>query len=136
MGKLFSNGHLNHEPNKRLTKTSSLFGYLRAIIILVSLPSFVFGQKVPEKYALLVGVTGNAKPELNTGLKFPEMDATALGMALRAVDLLLGDQATKPNIEKKLRSFSRRGSNQGVVFVGLCGHGTEFVESKKSYFCP
>jgi len=39
-----------------------MFGYLGAIVILVSLPSFVFGQKVPEKYALLVGVTDYPRP--------------------------------------------------------------------------
>jgi len=97
-------------------------------------------QDAPEKYALLIGVTNYAKPELNTGLKFPEKDAEALAEILKAsgfqVELLLGRQATKRAIDSKLASFSDRGKHEGVIFVAMCGHGTEFSETKKSYFCP
>jgi formylglycine-generating enzyme required for sulfatase activity len=97
-------------------------------------------EPLPDKYALLVGVTNYARPELNTGLKFPEKDASDIAALLRAagfqVDLLLGKQATKAAIKARLGTFSQRGKNDGVIFVGLFGHGTEFADTKHSYFCP
>ncbi len=108
--------------------------------MLASVHTSLRAQDQPEKYGLLVGVTNYEKPELNTGLKYPEKDAEALAAILRTadykVDLLLGEEATAIAIRAKLGDFSKRGGNKGVVFVALCGHGTEFADTKRSYFCP
>ncbi len=94
-----------------------------------------------EKYALLVAV---AKYERNDSsfpsLVYPEQDARELKKLLQSsgyhVEILLREQAKLEEIKKKLREFNLRGRDQGVVLVGLFGHGIEFSETKKSYFCP
>ena len=94
----------------------------------------------PDRYALVVGVTTYDKPELNTGLKYPENDASELAKLFRSqgysVDLLLGPEATCQAIRDRLATFPKRGANGGVIFVSLCGHGTEQSDTKQSFFCP
>ncbi len=129
--------HMRH-PIIPMNSTST--SLLLLLLVLAMTHSPVLAQEQPDKYALLVGVRNYEKPELNTGLKYPEKDAEALATILHAagyeVDLLLGKQATARAIRAKLEGFSNHGGNKGVVFVALCGHGTEFADTKRSYFCP
>src|SRR4051794_41136520 len=85
----------------------------------------------PKKYALLIGVTkcehsGMNQPE---PLKYPEEDAKALGAVLKSggyqVALLLGKQATRKAIQAQLDGLKQQAEAEGVVLVGLFGHGVE-----------
>ena len=111
-----------------------------AILLGVS-GSVVAQDEKPQKYALLIGVKQYEHPEINEQkLAYPEVDAEALRDLLvqsgYEIDLLLGKKATYANIQNKLEGISAKGGNDGVVVVGLFGHGIEFDQSKKSYFCP
>jgi hypothetical protein len=88
----------------------------------------------PQKYALLIGVTKYRHAGMNEpALEFPEADARALGDLFRAsgyeVDLLLGSDATQKAIRGKLEALNQKGESEGVVLVGLFGHGVE-VETR------
>jgi hypothetical protein len=94
-----------------------------------------------EKYALLVGIAKYERSDSSfLPLVYPEHDARELKNLLQSsgyhVEILLREQAKLLEIRKKLREFNTRGRDQGVVLVGLFGHGIEFSETKKSYFCP
>jgi hypothetical protein len=94
-----------------------------------------------EKYALLVAVSDYEHPEMNaTKLFYPTKDArefrTLLVESGYEVDLLEGKDATQGKILEKLKLLGNRGGDQGVVLVGLFGHGIEFSRTQKSYFCP
>jgi uncharacterized caspase-like protein len=80
------------------------------------------------KYAILVGVAKYEHAGMSP-LEFPEADAKAIAELLKTggydVDLLLGRAATHKAILAKLDGLSRKGTADGVVVVGLFGHGVE-----------
>ena len=92
-----------------------------------------------DKYALLVGVTKYQKVQMNRlKLDYPEEDAKAVGKVLSdsgyTVKLLLGSEATGAAIEAALKEFETQGMTDGVVFIGLFGHGVQYGQD--AYFCP
>ena len=92
-----------------------------------------------DKYALLVGVTKYQKVQMNRlTLDYPEEDAKAVGKVLSdsgyTVKLLLGSEATGTAIEAALKEFETQGTTDGVVFIGLFGHGVQYGQD--AYFCP
>jgi len=91
----------------------------------------------PEKYALLIAVKEYQQPEVNSPpLTYTEIDANSVGALLRksgyVVDLVLGDDATRDKIEKKLNALKNQGIGNGTVLIGLFGHGMQFTETKVS----
>lgn len=105
--------------------------------------------QVPQKYALLVAVTTYKHAYLNQPpkIQFPEADARAIGQVLQGcgyeVELLLGENAGKDNIDRALAALAEKGNHQGVVLLGFFGHGVEYEEqsadgksTSRSYFCP
>lgn len=102
-------------------------------------------QTPPKKNALLIAVTSYEAKSMNEPLplQFPEKDAKALADVLRpsgyVVELLLGPKATKNNILDALEKLAKQGNNEGIVLVGLFGHGVEYeikTASFESFFCP
>lgn len=81
-----------------------------------------------EKHAVLIGVAKYNHAGM-AELKYPEDDAKALGELLKEggyeVDLLLGEQATGKAIRERFRRFPELGQADGVLIVGLFGHGVE-----------
>jgi len=84
------------------------------------------------------------KPE---ALQFPEEDAKALAALLESggyeVELLLGKAATQAAISAKLKALQKKADAEGVVLIGLFGHGVEVnkVDAagnviKDGCFCP
>jgi sulfatase modifying factor 1 len=136
-------GHIGSVAQPVLSYRSFRYGP-GCVLLAMSMLLFGYTPEIDaeeaDRYALLVGVTNYDKPELNTGLKFPETDANELAKVFRSqgytVDVLVGRDATLKAIRERLASFSKRGGNGGVVFVSLCGHGIEFEDSKQSFFCP
>jgi formylglycine-generating enzyme required for sulfatase activity len=126
-----------------MNSTREIASHLAVIAVcLLCIPLFAQTAPQPELYALVVGVTKYDKAELN-GLRFPEKDAQAVAFELEdlgytKVDLLTGSNATKAAITEKLSQFSKRGSNKGIVFVFLSGHGTEMEVDGvgTSFFSP
>ena len=110
--------------------------------MVTALSAFTAGTvAAAEKYALLVAVSDYDHPEMNTTkLFYPTKDArefrTLLVESGYEVDLLEGKDATQGKILEKLKLLGNRGGDQGVVLVGLFGHGIEFSRTRKSYFCP
>lgn len=91
-----------------------------------------------DKYALLVGVTKYQHANLNDPpLEYPEADAEAIGALLESsgykIDRLLGRSATRAAVLSALEKVGREGSSDGVVIVGLFGHGVQFADN--AYFC-
>jgi TPR repeat protein len=108
---------------------------LISIVSLLLLTQTVFGDDSPaEKYALLIGISAYDHSAMNKPepLMYPEEDARALGQLLKdggyRVDLLLGKAATQKAIRARIAELDRQGSTDGVVLVGLFGHGVE-IES-------
>ena len=116
--------------------------------LLISTPLFAVDPP-PKRYALLIGVakyehSGMNQPE---PLKYPEEDAKALGEVLKSggytVDLLIGKQATLKTILAKFEGLKKQAEADGVVIVGLFGHGVE-IETRDERnevvmggcFCP
>ena len=99
---------------------------LAALLILQ--PSLLTGK---EKYALLVAVSEYKEPILNQPepLKYPEEDAKALGQLLKSggyeVELLLGKEAKHAAIQEKIGDLRNKADIDGVVLIGLFGHGME-----------
>lgn len=126
-----------------MNSTREIASHLAVVAVcLLGIPLFAQTAPQPELYALVVGVTKYDKAELN-GLRFPEKDAQAVATELKAlgyttVDSLTGSNATKAAITEKLSQFSKRGSNKGIVFVFLSGHGTEMEINGvgTSFFSP
>ncbi|MFN9717593.1 MAG: SUMF1/EgtB/PvdO family nonheme iron enzyme [Planctomycetota bacterium] len=118
--------------------------FITALTFCMSLPA-----TAAEKYALLIAVAKYEYADMNkpAPLEFPEDDAKAIGQLLEAggytVDLLLGQAATKAAINSKLQTLQSKADADGVVLVGLFGHGIEVdtVDShgdliKDGCFCP
>ena len=92
-----------------------------------------------EKYALLVGVSKYEHAQMNrTLLKYPEADAQAVGELLQksgyTVVLLQGKQATQKAIEDALDKAKGEGTSEGVVLIGMFGHGVQYEND--AYYCP
>lgn len=128
--------------NLGITRSAKMTPLLRSVlifIIIVSTGTLAFSQAKPDKYALLIAVNAYDYDYFSS-LRYPEADAKAIGQFLTdagyQVDLVLGPDASKARIDEKLASLNRRGSNKGVVFVGVFGHGIEFESNNMSYFCP
>ena len=117
------------------------------------IPALVFGMSLSvtaaEKYALLIAVAMYDHAEMNkpAPLEFPEEDAKALGKLLESggykVDLLLGKAATQDAIKSKLTALQKKADAEGVVLIGLFGHGVEIKtvdaeekETTDGCFCP
>ena len=105
-------------------------------LTLLALPATAFAA---EKYALLIGVTTYENAHMNRSpLKYPEADATAVAEMLKSsgyeVKVLVGKQATQKAIEEELTKFEQQGTQDGVVFIGLFGHGVQY--GSDAYYCP
>ena len=94
----------------------------------------VFGSTLAnaaEKYALLIGVTTYEHAQMNrTKLKYPEADARAVAELLEksgyTVTVLLGKRATREAIEEALKKAEAEGTEEGVVLIGMFGHGVQY----------
>ena len=119
------------------------------LLIPVLVFSMALSATAAEKYALLIGVAKYDHAEMNKpeALQFPEEDAKALGQLLTSggytVELLLGEAANQAAIKSKLTALQRKADAEGVVLIGLFGHGVEVdtVDSdgnvfKDGCFCP
>lgn len=98
-------------------------------------------QAAPKRYALLIGVTSYEATQLNQPrLYYPEADAKAIADKLRShgyiVTLLVGEAATQSAIRGKLAELQKEGNEDGVVVVGLFGHGIETQGSDEAMYCP
>jgi formylglycine-generating enzyme required for sulfatase activity len=92
-----------------------------------------------DKYALLVGVTSYQHAQMNrTQLKYPEADAKAVGELLKSngyeIRVLTGEAATRQSVEAELAALEKHGTAEGVVFIGLFGHGVQY--GNDAYFGP
>ncbi len=119
------------------------------VLIPVLVCSMALPATAAEKYALLIGVAKYEHAEMNKpeALQFPEEDAKALGDVLKSggykVELLLGKAATQAEIKAKLTALQKQADAEGVVLIGLFGHGVE-VDTKDAdgnvikdgCFCP
>ena len=92
-----------------------------------------------DKFALLIGVTKYNHARMNSSpLKYPEDDATAVADLLKqagyTVKVLQGKEATKSNIESALKQLGKEGNAEGVVLIGMFGHGVQYDQD--GYYCP
>lgn len=92
-----------------------------------------------DKYALLIGVTKYQREQMNEAkIDYPEADAVAVREQLKrsgyTVVTLLGQQAGKTAIEAALQELEKHGTADGIVFIGLFGHGVQYHED--AWFCP
>ena len=121
---------------------------IRWLLVMAWMVSCVWGSGVAlaaDKYALLIGVTKYEHSGMST-LTYPEDDAKALGEMLQSggyvVELLLGKDATQKAIREKLDSLRNKGTAEGVIVLGLFGHGVEVetrdgnVVTQDGCFCP
>lgn len=96
----------------------------------------------PKKYALLVGVNKYEHAEMNQPdpLAYAEADVTDLAALLREsgyeVDLLTGKNATRKAVGTKVEALKEKGNAEGVVIVGLAGHGVQFEKEGDALYCP
>jgi sulfatase modifying factor 1 len=109
------------------------------LLIPVVVCSMSLTAAAAEKYALLIGVTKYEHARMNASpLKYPEDDAKAVADLLKqggyTVKVLLGKDATKAEIEAALKTFSKEGNADGVVLIGMFGHGVQYDEL--AYFGP
>ena len=99
-------------------------------LLLISTPLLAVDAP-PKRYALLIGVAKYEHSSMNQPepLKYPEEDAKALGALLKSggytVDLVIGKQATLKTIQAKFEGLKTQAEADGVVIVGLFGHGVE-----------
>jgi len=112
---------------------------LSLALMLAALALDAVAQETPDKYALLIGINQYDHDELSN-LEFPETDARSFGEVFQSngytVEYLLGSKAKLSAIRRALDKCSERGSNRGVIVIGVFGHGIEFESTKKSYFVP
>jgi formylglycine-generating enzyme required for sulfatase activity len=118
------------------------------ILSWLMLSQFVLAAEPAKKYALLIGVAKYDHAELNKPLlQYPEADATALAALLKEggyqCETLLGKQATQAAIRQKLAALKQKAESDGVVLIGIFGHGVE-IETREPQnavalegcFCP
>lgn len=122
-----------------ISRCQCQFPALMLLLGMLAIPSLT--TAADGKYALLVGVTEYRHAEMNKPpLDYPEIDAKAVSDFLKQhgyeVDLLLGKQATREAVLKKLEVLGQKGTQKGAVVVGFWGHGVEFEGSDEAMFCP
>lgn len=116
------------------------------LLLILAVMEFATTQaNAADKYALLIGVNKYEHSGM-WELKYPEDDAKALGDLLKSggykVELLLGKVATQTAIREQLESLRLKGTSEGVVVLGLFGHGVEVetvdgkVVARDACFCP
>jgi len=114
----------------------------RSFIILIAafvIPSVTAAE--PKKYALLIGVNKYEHAEMNKPeLQFAEADVTDLAELLKSsgyeVDLLVGPKASREAVAAKIKGLAGKGNADGVVLVGLAGHGVQFEKDDDAFYCP
>jgi uncharacterized caspase-like protein len=124
-----------HLPSIPLGTVPMCRYFLTLLLLLLS----VVTAHAADKYALLVGVTKYEHSRMNDRpLKYPEADATAVAQALQRggyeVLVLNGSKATQAAITDALKVLERQSNTDGVVLIGLFGHGVQYGET--AYFCP
>ncbi len=112
---------------------------MNRLLLILALLAICSNAFAAEKYALLIGVTKYEHARMNSSaLKYPEDDAKAVADLLKqggyTVKVLLGKDATKAAIEAALTTFSKEGNADGVVLIGMFGHGVQYDEL--AYFGP
>src|SRR5579864_4733490 len=96
-----------------------------------------------QTYALLVGISKYAKPELS--LQFADADASVLGQLLESprggglptgnILLLTDEKATTAAVRNGFQDFlKRRATKKDTVVILIAGHGTVEVPGSKSAF--
>jgi formylglycine-generating enzyme required for sulfatase activity len=120
-----------------------------SVTLLVILPAaivgFLFAQQAPagKKVAFLVGVNKYKKPGFDT-LHYAERDVRDLKVELDKLGfrtaLLTGDEATRKNIEQRLKEQLEGLGQEDTILVVLNGHGIQFKApgrtKEDAYFCP
>jgi formylglycine-generating enzyme required for sulfatase activity len=116
---------------------------MRTFGLLMLLAGFVSAEEPkPKKYALLVGVNKYDHDAMNRpeALKYAQADVEEFAKLLKAagyeVDLLVGSNASKKAIDGKIAALKTQGNSDGVVIVGLAGHGMQLEKDDDAYFCP
>ncbi|MBX3421784.1 MAG: SUMF1/EgtB/PvdO family nonheme iron enzyme [Pirellulaceae bacterium] len=112
---------------------------MRALLLgLALMPTIATAQ---QKHALLVAVGEYQRPDKLRTLKYPEADALAIKQALERADgtgyevtLLLGRDATGPEVLKALREIAKKEGVGGHLILGFFGHGVQY--GPDAYFCP
>lgn len=89
------------------------------------------------KIALLISVN-SCRHFAFPRLQYAEADAAAVRDLLEAngyeVRMLTGDKATQAAIRRELDQVSRVGEADGMLLIGLFGHGVQYASS--AFFCP
>ena len=95
--------------------------------ILVFFSSFAFGQEVPRRMALVVGVSDYFHKNMED-LKFAEKDAKDVGLQLQRLGFevteVTGREATKTKVEAEISSFLGKASqldSDSIVFIICIG---------------
>ena len=115
---------------------------MRSLAVLCLLAVTMSATAQPKKYALLVGVNKYEHAEMNrpTPLEYAEADVKDLAELLREsgyeVDLLTGKDATRAAVLGKIAGLAKNGTADGVVLVGLAGHGIQLEKQDDAYYCP
>jgi len=113
---------------------------LPVLALLLTLPQI--GAAQAKKYALLVGVNKYEHTEMNqpSPLAYAEADVVEMAELLRAsgyeVDLLVGPKATREAVAAAIKGLAKKGNAEGVVLVGLAGHGVQLEKDDDAYYCP
>lgn len=121
---------------------------LTALLIFLLADSAVLTAAGPERHALFIAVSEFENDDINLPeLHFPESDARQIGELLSwagyKLELLRGRAATQNAIREKLDDLVHLGNSNGVVVVGLFGHGID-IETRNENglvtiepcFCP
>jgi formylglycine-generating enzyme required for sulfatase activity len=103
----------------------------------------VFAQPPePKKYALLIGINKYNHADMNkpSPLQYAEADIAAAKALFETsgyeVEVLTGEKATLEAIRAGLKRLAKKGSSDGVVVVGLSGHGVQPDGGPEAYYCP
>jgi formylglycine-generating enzyme len=92
-----------------------------------------------RKLAFLVGVNQYRHAKLDK-LEFAEQDVNEMRSLLReqgyAVVLLKGEEASKQQIDSRLKTLLNDVSSRDLILIGLAGHGLQPDGSNEAYFCP
>ncbi|MCC5816365.1 MAG: caspase family protein [Leptospira sp.] len=98
-----------------------------AALICLSIPQFLYSQ---NRYGLIIGTNYKGNSAGIPPLDLCEKDATYLRDKIRKVgnfkdiDVLLGRQVTKANVEKAFRDIASKAKKDDTVFIYFSGHGT------------
>jgi formylglycine-generating enzyme required for sulfatase activity len=127
-------------PRRTCLIGASLAG-LAALLLLISI-GLAPAQPGGKKVALLVGINRYHHTALNQPrpLEFAEKDVTQAAAELKKagydVVVLTGDKATLTTIRNALADVRKRPGAEGILLIGLAGHGLQPEGSRDAYFCP